>query len=308
MANSENLDLKRLDEPKASTNFNHQIYYQNNFDKIDAAMGAPPSTLTTEAKTLVPAIIELQSDKVDKETGKGLSTNDFDNTYKQKIDTDIPAQLEEKVQNFKIKNEVVNGDFNTNTSGWIAENTSISTISGKMNIIGNGSSVLCRARQENIKKPTIGTKIYIRATCKVTNSEAARLNLILREGLAGTVFAEPIITSPLISVEYVLSAIGSININLINPLSLIVNHQYASAGVSTGKIMEVDKVLFVDLTNIFGTGNEPTKLEMDELMKVIPNGWWDGELSLTQKQYVIWKLNLWRKTTNAVIALGGTIV
>lgn len=101
MANSENLDLKRLDEPKASTNFNHQIYYQNNFDKIDAAMGAAPSTLTTEAKTLVPAIIELQSDKVDKVEGKGLSTNDFDNTYKQKIDTDIPAQLADVVQIIK---------------------------------------------------------------------------------------------------------------------------------------------------------------------------------------------------------------
>lgn len=112
MANSENLDLKRLDEPKASTNFNHQIYYQNNFDKIDAAMGAPPSTLTTAAKTVVPAINELKSDKVDKVAGKGLSTNDFDNTYKQKIDTDIPAQLADKankVQEPYISPSLING-------------------------------------------------------------------------------------------------------------------------------------------------------------------------------------------------------
>ena len=33
--------------------------------------------------------------KVDKETGKGLSTNDFSNEYKAKIDVDIPAQLNE---------------------------------------------------------------------------------------------------------------------------------------------------------------------------------------------------------------------
>jgi hypothetical protein len=103
MANSENLDLKRLDEPKASTNFNHQIYYQNNFDKIDAAMGAPPSTLTTEAKTLVPAINELKSNKVDKVAGKGLSTNDFSNEYKAKIDVDIPAQLNDIEQDFSAQ-------------------------------------------------------------------------------------------------------------------------------------------------------------------------------------------------------------
>ena len=95
MANTDNLDLKRLDGPK-TTKFDYDLYVENNFGKVDAAIGAPPSTLTTAAKTVVPAINELKSNKVDKETGKGLSTNDFDNTYKQKIDTDIPAQLAEK--------------------------------------------------------------------------------------------------------------------------------------------------------------------------------------------------------------------
>lgn len=61
MANSENLDLKRLDEPKSTTKFNHQIYYQNNFDKIDAAVGAKPADLTTTAKTIIPAINEIKS-------------------------------------------------------------------------------------------------------------------------------------------------------------------------------------------------------------------------------------------------------
>lgn len=106
MANSENLDLKRLDEPKSTTKFNHQIYYQNNFDKIDAAMGAPPSTLTTTAKTIIPAINELESNKVDKETGKGLSTNDFDNTYKQKIDEEIPSQLADIEQDKAEKTDI----------------------------------------------------------------------------------------------------------------------------------------------------------------------------------------------------------
>ena len=93
MSNTPNLDLKKMDGDPKATNFNHKEFYENNFDKIDAAVGAKPTDLTTTAKTIIPAINELKSDKVDKETGKGLSTNDFDNTYKQKIDTDIPAQL-----------------------------------------------------------------------------------------------------------------------------------------------------------------------------------------------------------------------
>lgn len=96
MANTPNLDLKRMEGNPKSTNFNHKEYYENNFEKVDATMGAPPSTLTTEAKTLVPAIIELQSEKVDKETGKGLSTNDYTTTEKNKlagIPADTAAQL-----------------------------------------------------------------------------------------------------------------------------------------------------------------------------------------------------------------------
>lgn len=96
MANTPNLDLKKMEGNPKEVNFNHKEFYEDNFVKVDAAVGAKPADLTTTAKTIIPAINELKLDKVDKVTGKGLSTNDFDNTYKQKIDTDIPAQLAEK--------------------------------------------------------------------------------------------------------------------------------------------------------------------------------------------------------------------
>ena len=52
----------------------------------------------------------------------------------------------------------------------------------------------------------------------------------------------------------------------------------------------------INLTETFGAGNEPTKEEMDELIKLIPNQWFDGELTLTQKQIMIWTLNVQRLT------------
>lgn len=44
--------------------------------------------------------------KVDKVAGKGLSTNDFSNEYKAKIDTDIPAQLNDIEQDKAEKTDV----------------------------------------------------------------------------------------------------------------------------------------------------------------------------------------------------------
>ena len=69
----------------------------------------------------------------------------------------------------------------------------------------------------------------------------------------------------------------------------------------------IDDVLMLDLTEIFGVDNEPTKEEMDTLVNLIPNSWWDGTLKPTQKQLITWLLNLIRENRNAIIALGGTI-
>lgn len=141
MANTDNLDLKRLDGPK-TTKFDYDIYVENNFEKVDAAVGAKPADLTTTAKTIIPSINELKSDKVDKVAGKGLSTNDFDNTYKQKIDTDIPAQLADIDNKLTIgknlfnRDNVINGFYVNQSNGTLAVNASYSC-SDFINIVSN---------------------------------------------------------------------------------------------------------------------------------------------------------------------------
>lgn len=111
----DNINFKKvLDDGEL---FDQQANYEDNFEKInqevvpkitdletnkvDKVTGKGLSTndyTTTDKNKLagIPADTATQlSGKVDKVTGKGLSTNDFDNTYKQKIDVDIPAQLAE---------------------------------------------------------------------------------------------------------------------------------------------------------------------------------------------------------------------
>ena len=67
----------------------------------------------------------------------------------------------------------------------------------------------------------------------------------------------------------------------------------------------VDYYISLNLTEIFGVGNEPTQEEMDKLIKV--TGYIDGEYALNNKEMLIWTLELIRSNKNAIIALGGTI-
>ena len=65
----------------------------------------------------------------------------------------------------------------------------------------------------------------------------------------------------------------------------------------------VDGVCAINLTAAFGAGNEPTVAEMDALLAILPDGWFEGTLTLTQKQITTWLLNLIRANTAAIVAL-----
>lgn len=59
MGNTPNLGLKKLVTNRDTTHFDHDLYYQDNFEKIDTAMGEPPENLDTIVKTIIPAINEV---------------------------------------------------------------------------------------------------------------------------------------------------------------------------------------------------------------------------------------------------------
>jgi len=199
--------------------------------------------------------------------------------------SNVNAQLNDieksKIENFKLKNEVVNGDFSQGTVGWFGGGYTV--VGGEGYVDGSKSGTI-------VYQPCLiaNNKHYIRFKLRKINANSVQLYcggsnvFIYNKG------------------EIIDSYISSV----FNPLNTNGN---LALGCTLGAIFYFDKFTLIDLTSVFGAGNEPTKLEMDELMKVIPNGWWDGELTLTQKQFITWQLNLIRKNTNAIIALGGTI-
>lgn len=72
-----------------------------------------------------------------------------------------------------------------------------------------------------------------------------------------------------------------------------------------GDVFKLRNLTVIDLTETFGAGNEPTKEEMGELIKV--TGYIDGEYALNNKEMLMWTLSLIRGNKNAIISLGGTI-
>ena len=236
----------------------------------------------------------LQSDVLTLIAGKA---NAADVYTKQQVD----AQLAEKVQNFKLKNDVVNGDFSQGATGWTS-NPSINTISALNNtLIATITSVSGAAYIASLPPPPLDreSKIYISFKINPFRTHIPQVRIYdvpadLDKNAPSGVFTR-------------VSNVIVRSIATVNPLFIYTN-RFSTTDMVVGSQTQYKEVLVVNLTKIFGAGNEPTKLEMDELIKIIPNQWWDGELTLTQKQYITWQLNLIRKNTNAIIALGGTII
>ena len=77
----------------------------------------------------------------------------------------------------------------------------------------------------------------------------------------------------------------------------------SGSSLSVENTMIISEVGLINLTVTFGSGNEPTKEEMDELIKV--TGYIDGEYALNNKELLVWTLSLIRRNKNAIVALGG---
>jgi hypothetical protein len=260
MANIPDVNFNKI--PDKSVKFNQNEYYESNFDKIN--------------EQIVPKVNELDD----------------------KVNIDIPSQLadidQEKVQNFKLKNEVVNGDFSQGTTGWMSHGGATISLSNDECKITTAVNQYGSAKQI-ISLESLTNKYYVHV--KTRQLSGVPQKILIQFGAAAFQYIPTIDDSIIYALSTIFSGAPSTQVTL-----------YIGKHIQPDIFdIYIDKVIGVDLTKTFGAGNEPTNLEMDELMKVIPNQWFDGELSLTQKQVVTWQLNLIRKNTNAIIALGGTI-
>lgn len=84
-------------------------------------------------------------------------------------------------------------------------------------------------------------------------------------------------------------------------------HRFA-IGASSGVPVAVRHALCIDLTAIFGAGNEPTAQEMDALLAQFDGGWFNGMQYLFNPGHVLgYLLREIRDLKSAVVSLGGGV-
>jgi hypothetical protein len=182
-------------------------------------------------------------------------------------------------------NLVSNSDFN-GTVGWNSYASNIISLNNSLLSIGTGAASAPSVNQNTNAVLSNGRKYYISAKVRVTNNLCTDLS-IQAYGSNPLVIIGNIASklNPVINQFYNLSGIVTATTQTTN-LRLLLVHTYANPTNATNSVMEIGNALCIDLTEIFGIGNEPTITEMDTIMSKYPNAWFRDTVNplLTHKE------------------------
>lgn len=163
-----------------------------------------------------------------------------------------------------IVNSVANGNFANGTTGWNAANSSITASNNTLSNTGNGGSANPYFKTSNTIIASVhGKKIYSKARVRVTNANCLSISFALRYGTTNfptAAYGNPQINNPVQNQWYNISSIVALNSSdtgFSSDCIVLTQHSYADSATANGKVMEVQQAMAVDLTAIFGSGNEP---------------------------------------------------
>lgn len=223
-----------------------------------------------------------------------------ENENQRKIDhANRSAELDGKADKVVLKNLIKNGDFSDGLLGWSNFRATSVMQDGKVLVTTDGSGDFSQLHRNFAFNQIKDHKYYGVSSIRLLNSVATELRLyVLGDNVNGR------ISKPEQNIDYLVSGLVTATTDS-NTKPFITRIIYPSDSIANGKQHVVNFNIVLDLTDIFGAGNEPAQEEMDKLIKI--TGYIGGEYALNNKEMLIWTLALIRRNKNAIVALGGTI-
>lgn len=207
----------------------------------------------------------------------------------------VSTQVAEKVQNFTVKNEVANGDFKDGLNSWLMGSSVGNVSQNEIEIKSDGTAAY--SRLSNFNNVLIEKDSQIYAGVYLKNDSDSLTQVFIRNNQSTPL--QYIVSKKIVEENYVfVSGVVKTTEKYDLGVRLYISVDYGNSANADNKIFNIKKPLLINMTEVFGAGYEPTKEEMDRLVAMIPNQWWDGELDLTQQQYVNWLLSFIREKAN----------
>ena len=167
--------------------------------------------------------------------------------------------MQMKLEGLTAENLVVNGDFRSNDTSQWSPYRSLLTLTPTALQVTKNSAVFPNELTAQVQSPIsaiAGKKYYIRLRVRVLDAICQTIAINRPDANFS------VITNPVSGQWYEVKAVRTAT----HTGGLSITSVYATAADANGKILEIDRaygVMCIDLTALFGAGNEPTKEQCD---------------------------------------------
>jgi hypothetical protein len=246
------------------------------YTKTAWANGTSPAINATNLGKIEDRLYDLTEEAI---TPTSLATTTATQEITSLPSTALKSRLDVTVKGNTYVNLVKNGNFADGTTNWSSFYSTLSATNNVLSIIGTGAGNPVYAYQShNVHLIKQSDKIYIKSYARVTNTDANSIRMYIYDGTTSYYVTQ---LSPVQNLWYKLTGLVTITTATPTNFSNYFSHSYANAATSNGKVMEVKNVMTINLTNLFGAGNEPTLEEADLMFE----NWFD-DVESTGKQIV----------------------
>lgn len=151
----------------------------------------------------------------------------------------------------KLPNLIKNGNFEFDLNCWIVNNATASVLN---NFLTFTPSFMYGGILQTVKQPLPGDQVYIR--CNMKGSLSSRFIFYYKDG-----YGNPVLSPSVANTWQTLSEIATYSSD--GDKAIIA---FDDASSSSWSSTQIKNVMFFNLTQMFGRGNEPTKAEIDSIM------------------------------------------
>ena len=146
---------------------------------------------------------------------------------------------------------VSNGDFSNGTTGFSGVDATLSDSNNTLSVTGNGVSNIPRVYQNTNTSCAVGRRYFVRATVRVTNSSSSNIKLEFDGVTAGTIVIASQQNTPTVNQWYTLNGVVAVGSDFTGNIQVKITHTYADAATANGKVLEIQEVVCIDVTNLW---------------------------------------------------------
>ena len=232
---------------------------------LQTSLNGKANTTTTVNNKALSSNITINASDVPNTPAGNISATNVQNAINE-LDT-------EKVDKLMATNLITNGDFSNGTTGWSAFNGVQTASNGIYTNTGNGTNRFVFTDQN---LPILNARYYVKIKFRVTNSSASSIFVNMLGNTSGGNFNVVNIPTPVANQWYDVSTITNISNAVGTHIIFRFSADYLNPTNANGMVIECDNALVINLTATFGAGNEPTRDQMDKLLSVYPDSWFNG--------------------------------